>query len=232
MEPTVVQTQRDPPSQRPFSRHSRLHHPETSDSTDNENYERRRRPRRRHHHDKSKSSSVSNVSSEKQSSVPQNVDRLSDDTIVDLSHNYNDNMLEGEITPVMDNNNSHTLGNKENNHIQTFENNSDSQRSHPSHDSTEDSNKSDSQAEKSEHGIYRKNKKVNPNRVLSADSGMLNKGSNLTRHLSQLSLVDNLRAEIPPHTRKCNLVYHYATMQLNFSPEIDKFVQSIVSCFT
>lgn len=176
---------------------------------------------------------MQNISSEKQSSVPQNVDRLSDDTLVDLSDNYNEKMLEGEITPVMDNNNSHvkTLGNEENNHIRMLENNSDSQRSHPSHDSTEDSNKSDSQAEKSEHGIYLKNKKVNPNRVLSADSGMLNKGSNLTRHLSQLSLVDNLRAEIPPHTRKCNLVYHYATMQLNFSPEIDKFVQSIVSFF-
>jgi hypothetical protein len=42
------------------------------------------------------------------------------------------------------------------------------------------------------------NKKVNPNRVLSADSGMLNKGSNLTRHLSQLSLVDNLRGVMSP----------------------------------
>jgi hypothetical protein len=90
------------------------------------------------------SSSVQNISSEKQSSVPQNVDRLSDDTLVDLSDNYNEKMLEGEITPVMDNNNSHvkTLGNEENNHIRTLENNSDSQRSHPSHDSTEDSNKS------------------------------------------------------------------------------------------
>ncbi|XP_076104710.1 kinase non-catalytic C-lobe domain-containing protein 1-like isoform X4 [Mytilus galloprovincialis] len=222
LEPSVqVQNQRDLPSQRPLSLHQRLHQPETSDSTDNENYERRRRPRRKHHHDKSKNSSFNNVSEQ---NVPNNIDRLSDDTLV--SDNSNDKLREREATPDRDVSKNNIP--MENNPLRTLGNNSDSQRSYRSHESTEESNKSDSQTEKSEHGIYRKNKKTNQNRVFSADSGMLSKGSNLTRHLSQLSLVDNVRTEIPLHTRKCNVVYHYATMQLNFSPDMEKFVQSIV----
>lgn len=205
-----------------MSLHQRLHQPETSDSTDNENYERRRRPRRKHHHDKSKNSSFNNVSEQ---NVPNNIDRLSDDTLV--SDNSNDKLREREVTPNRDLSKNNIP--MENNPLRTLGNNSDSQRSYRSHESTEESNKSDSQTEKSEHGIYRKNKKTNQNRVFSADSGMLSKGSNLTRHLSQLSLVDNVRTEIPLHTRKCNVVYHYATMQLNFSPDMEKFVQSIVS---
>ena len=105
--------------------------------------------------------------------------------------------------------------------------NSDSLRVY--HDSTEERNKSDSQNERSEQGKYRKNKQGPQSRVVSCDTGLLSKGSNLTRHLSQLSLVDNVRSEIPTHSRKCNVVFHYATMQLNFSPEVEKFVQNIVS---
>ena len=154
---------------------------------------------------------------EKPTNVSNNVDRLSDDTLVS-DNNINSKILQRDVTPVK---NSEELTSVNKGNVQKFEDNSDSQRSYHS---TEDSNKSDSQNEKS--GIYLKNKKANQSRVLSLDNC---KGSNLTRHLSQLSLADNLRAEIPSHTRKCNVVYHYATMQLNFSPEMEKFVQSIVS---